>query len=348
MTRTTTAICAAGLLSAGAALADGPARLDVASTFGTNNFLGQVALELGRNIETATGGAVALEVHEPGDLVPAFEVFSAVSTGALPAGWDWIGYWSDTVPVTKFYGSLPFGPEPVVFAGWMWEGGGMEILQRAYDEYGVKVLPCLMNAQETGGWFNQEITSVEDYDGLRMRISGLGAKVIERLGASPQLIPGAEIYTALERGRIDATEFANPLVDKNMGFDEIADYYYFPGWHQSASWMSLLMNQGVWDQYDEATQAQIELACRATLQWSMAVNTAEQMRALNEIRDRGVDVRRLPEPVIAELKAVWDEVRQEEMDADPLFAEAYESLSAYQDLVGQWDELQAVPRDADG
>lgn len=341
-------IALASMFAASTALAQGPARLDVASTFGTNNFLGQVALELGKNIATATSGAVELDVHEPGDLVPAFEVFNAVSTGALPAGWDWVGYWSDTVPVTKFYGSLPFGPEPDVFAGWMWEGGGMEILQEAYDEYGVKVLPCLINAQETGGWFNKEIASVEDYDGLRMRISGLGAKVIERLGASPQLIPGAEIYTALERGRIDATEFANPLVDKNMGFDEIAKYYYFPGWHQSASWMSLIMNQSVWDEYDEATQAQIVLACRATLQWSMAVNTAEQMRALNELRDKGVEVRRLPEPVLTELKVIWDEVRQEEMDADPRFKEAYESLAAYQALVKQWDDLQAVPRDSDG
>ena len=164
-------------------------RIDVASTFGTNNFLGEVALKLGENIEIATGRAIILDVHEPGDLVPAFEVFNAVSTGALPAGWDWIGYWSDTVPITKFYGSLPFGPDPEVFAGWMWEGGGREILQSAYNPYNVKVLPCMMNAQETGGWFNKEIVSAQDYRGLRMRISGLGAKVIEKLGASPQLIP---------------------------------------------------------------------------------------------------------------------------------------------------------------
>jgi TRAP-type mannitol/chloroaromatic compound transport system substrate-binding protein len=339
----------AGLV--GTALLTAPAagaeRLDVASTFGTNNFLGQVALKLGENIETATAGEVTLKVHEPGDLVPAFEVFNAVSTGALPAGWDWIGYWSDTVPVTKFYGSLPFGPDPAVFSGWMWEGGGREILQGAYDPYNVKVLPCLMNAQETGGWFNKEITSVEDYKGLKMRISGLGAKVIEKLGASPQLIPGPEIYTALERGRIDATEFANPLVDQNMGFDEIAEYYYFPGWHQSASWMSLMVNMDVWNGLAPETQAQMELACRATLQWSMAVNTAEQMKALNALRDKGVDVRRLPEPVIAALKETWQEVREEEMAASPLFAEAYESLAAYQALVGEWDRLQAVPRDAD-
>lgn len=339
-----TGLLAGALLYAFAAQAN--ERIDVASTFGTNNFLGQVALKLSENVKIATAGAINLDIREPGELVPAFEVFNAVSTGALPAGYDWVGFWSDTVPITKFFGTLPFGPEADVFAGWMWEGGGREILQSAYDPYGVKFLPCFINVQETGGWFNKEIVSVEDYRGLKMRIAGLGARIIEKLGASPQLIPGPEIYTALERGRIDATEFANPLIDKNMGFDQIAKYYYFPGWHQSASWMSLIFNMDVWNGIDAARQEQIELACRATLQWSMTVNTAEQMKALNEIKTRGVEVRRLPELVIATLKETWHEVLREEIDASPLFAKAHQSLTDYQALVGEWERLQRLPRDS--
>ena len=342
------ALATAVAVGPGIAQAEGPEKLDVASTFGKNNFLGQVAVRLGDEIELATNGKLRLEVHNPGDLVPALEVFDAVSTGSLPAGWDWIGYWSDKVPVTKLFGSLPFGPTPEVFAGWMWEGGGLQILQSAYDPYNLKVLPCLMNAQETGGWFNKEITSPKDYDGLRMRISGLGAKVIERLGASPQLIPGAEIYTALERGRIDATEFANPRVDINMGFDEIAEYYYFPGWHQSASWMSLIINKDIWNQYSAETQQRVVIACRSTLQWSMATNMAEQMRALKKIEGRDVKVRRLPDSVLAALRDSWDTVRQEEMEANPLFAKAYKSLRDYQSLVNEWQELQQLPRGGDG
>ena len=129
-----------------------------------------------------------------------------------------------------------------------------------------------------------------------------------------------------------------------MGFDQIAKYYYFPGWHQSASWMSLLINMDVWNGIDDARQKQMELACRATLQWNMAVNTAEQMKALNEIRDRGVDIRRLPEPVIATLKETWNEVLLEEIEASSLFAKAYRSLTEYQRLVREWDRLQKVPR----
>src|SRR3546814_1026566 len=101
------------------------------------------------------------------------EVFNAGSSGAVPAGWDWIGYGAGTVPVTGLMGAMPFGPGPEVFLGWMWEGGGLEILQKAYDKYNVKVLPCHLTAPEPAGWFNKEIKTPEDFQGLKMRISGL-------------------------------------------------------------------------------------------------------------------------------------------------------------------------------
>ncbi|WP_435101708.1 TRAP transporter substrate-binding protein [Arhodomonas sp. AD133] len=330
---------------AATATAQGPERLDVASTFSTNNFLGAGATHFGDELATVTDGEVNLRVHEPGDLVPAFEVFNAVSTGAVQAGWDWIGYWAGTVPVTNLYGALPFGPKPEAFASWMWSGEGLSLLQDAYDQYNVKVLPCFISPAETGGWYNQEIDSADDFDGLRMRISGLGAKVLNRLGASTQLIPGGEIYLALERGRIDATEFSVPQVDQAMGFSEVADHYYFPGWHQSASWFSFIINKDVWDQYDEATKARFESACRSTLQWSMAEAAAEQVRVINKLEAEGVNVQRFPEPVLKTLYATWQEVLAEEKKNNPRFAEAYDSLAEHADLVREWYELQEVPRD---
>ena len=292
------------------AMADGPKRLDVASTFSTKNFLGAGAEHLSKELQTATGGAVSLRVHEPGDLVPAFEVFNSVSSGAIQAGWDWMGYWAGTVPITNLYGALPFGPSPEAFMSWMWSGEGTELLQTEYDKYGVKVLPCFISPQETGGWYNKEINSPEDFDGLSMRISGLGAKVLNRLGASTQLVPGGEIYLALERGRVDATEFSVPQVDAAMGFDEVAKYYYFPGWHQSASWFSLLINQAVWDEYSDERKAQFETACRSTLQWAMAEAPPEQVRTIHELEEKGVEVRRFPDEVLDALQQSWVEVRR--------------------------------------
>lgn len=325
------------------ALAEGPKRLDVASTFSTQNFLGEGAVHLSKELETATSGAVSLRVHEPGDLVPPFEVFNAVSSGAIQAGWAWPGYWAGTVPITNLYGGLPFGPSPEAFMSWMWAGEGLELLQKAYDSYNVKVLPCLIYPQETGGWYNQEINSPEDFKGLSMRISGLGAKVLNKLGASTQLVPGNEIYLALERGRVDAIEFSAPIVDASMGFEEIAKYYYFPGWHQGANWNNLLINKDVWNQYSDERKAQFETACRSNVQWAMSVAPPEQVRVIHQIEEKGVQVRRFPDEVITALQDAWVEVRQDEMQKNPDFKEAYQSLMEHVKLIDEWYELQALP-----
>lgn len=325
------------------ASAEGPSRIDVASTFGTQNFLGAGAVHLSQEIEKATGGAVTLRIHEPGDLVPPFEVFNSVATGAVDAGWDTVGYWAGTIPVTSVYGQLPFGPTPEASASWVWAGDGLELLQQAYDPYGVKVLPCFISPQETGGWYNREINSPQDYQGLSMRISGLGAKVLARLGASTQLVPGNETYLALERGRVDAIEFSVPQVDQSMGFEEIADYYYFPGWHQSAPWFSLTINQSIWDQYSEERQAQIETACLATLQWSMNEAVPAQMEALEALKAKGVEVRRLPDSVLDALQQAWVEVRNEEAAGNPEWKAAYVSLMNHAALFDAWYDLQALP-----
>ncbi|MHB0777250.1 TRAP transporter substrate-binding protein [Halomonas sp. WWR20] len=325
------------------ALAEGPKQLNVASTFSTQNFLGQGAVHLSKELEAATGGEVSLRVHEPGDLVPPFEVFNAVSSGAIEAGWAWPGYWAGTVPITNLYGGLPFGPSPEAFMSWIWAGEGTELLQKAYDPYGVKVLPCFISPQETGGWYNKEINTPEDFQGLSMRISGLGAKVLNKLGASTQLVPGNEIYLALERGRVDAIEFSAPIVDSAMGFEEIAQYYYFPGWHQGANWNNLLINKDVWDQYSDKRKAQFETACRANVQWALSVGPPEQTRVIRQFKEKGVQVKRFPDEVINALQNAWVEVRQEEMKNAPAFAEAYKSLMDHTALIDEWYELQAMP-----
>ena len=345
--RNVASIAAIGALAvAMPALAQGPKVLDVASTFPKNlTYLGEGAEMLAQSLEDVSEGEIQLRVHGAGDLVPALEVFNAVSQGAVPAGWDWVGYWAGTVPVAGLAGAMPFGPGPEVFLGWMWEGGGLEILQKAYDPFNVKVLPCQLTAPEAGGWFNKEINTPQDFEGLKMRISGLGGKVLNKLGASTQLIPGGEIYVALERGRIDATEFSLPIIDKALGFDDIAKYYYFPGWHQPASWNSFIINKDVWNQYSEAQQEQFLTACKANIVWSMATAPEPQSAVLAEFEEQGVEVRRFPDEVLNELRRVSMEVLEEEAASDPIFKEAYDSLQAYMEKAGRWQDLQQLPRD---
>lgn len=345
MKRFLTTVAAAALLWAVGKPVDAQAQraLDVASTFPKGMvYLGEGAENLAKLLEEISGGKLKMKVHGAGDLVPALEVFNAVSSGAVPAGWDWVGYWAGTVPVTGLAGAMPFGPSPEVFLGWMWDAGGLEILQRAYDKYNVKVLPCHLTAPEAGGWFNKEINKPEDFQGLKMRISGLGGKVINKLGASSQLIAGGEIYVALERGRIEATEFSLPSIDKTLGFQNIAKNYYFPGWHQPSSWNSMIINMDVWKKFSDVEQKQFMAACRANVVWSMAVAPGGQGKALDEIRAKGVNVRRFPEPVLAALRKASEEVLQEEAAKDPIFKEALDSLTSYMKTANAWLDLQSL------
>lgn len=320
--------------------------LDVASTFPKNMvFLGEGAESLADYLSEISGGEFNLRVYGAGDLVPALEVFNAVSTGAVPAGWDWIGYWAGTVPVTGLMGAMPFGPNPEVFLAWMWNGGGREILQKAYDPFNVQVFPCQLTAPEAGGWFNKEINTPEDFKGLRMRISGLGGTVLNNLGASTQLIPGGEIFVALERGRIEATEFSLPIIDKSLGFQNITKYYYFPGWHQPASWNSLLINTDVYNKLSDVQKKQLEVACMANVMHTMAIAPAAQIPVLEEFEKQGIEIKRFPPAVMQALQAESMRVLQAEADNDPIFKEALESLLSYMENVNQWHDIQSLSTD---
>src|SRR5690625_141933 len=179
------------------------AEIDVASTFPRDMlFLGDGLKQFAKAVDEASGGELKIKIHGAGDLVPALEVFNAVSSGAVTAGYDWVGYWGGVIPVANLVGSLPFGPSVDVLAGWVWEGGGKEIIQKAYDEHNLKFLPCVVVAPEPAGWFNKEINSVDDLNGLRMRIGGLAGRALTKLNVSPQMIPGGEVFVALERGRV--------------------------------------------------------------------------------------------------------------------------------------------------
>ena len=339
----TTAAATALLFAAQPESAIASKTIDVASTFPKNlTFLGEGAENLAGLLSDVSDGQLNLKVYGAGELVPALEVFNAVSTGAVPAGWDWVGYWAGTVPVAGLMGAMPFGPTPEVFLGWMWEGGGREILQKAYDPFNVQVFPCHLTAPETGGWFNKEINTPADFEGLKMRISGLGGKVLNNLGASTQLIPGGEIFVALERGRIEATEFSLPIIDKSLGFQDVTKYYYFPGWHQPSSWNSLIINKDVYNEFTDLEKQQLEVACKANIVYTMAVAPAAQTPVLEEFKAQGIDVRRFPPQVLQALQAESAKVLEQEAANDPLFKEAYDSLLNYMESVNQWHNLQSL------
>lgn len=352
MNRTVAATCRCAFGAALAAALVAPAiaqdiiKMDIATNMSRNSYLGEMVIRFTDDVRTATGGTVDLKFHEDGELVPVPEILNAVSTGAVPAAFTWTGFFGGTVPVGKYFAGTPFGPTTEILASWIWSGGGLEILQKGFAPLGVKIFPCAAQSRESGGYYNKEMNTLEDWRGLKIRMSGWGGEVLTKLGASVTALPGSEIYLAMERGRIDATEFASPVLDESHKFYRLAKYYYFPGWHQSTAWNSLVVNMNYWNRLSERQQAQVELACRTTLQKTLAELPAAQMAALERMKADGTfEVKRFPESMLRDLHKVWLEVLAENLRQHPLIEEAHASLTEHLAKIQPWAELQFIPED---
>lgn len=341
MTKFAMAVVSALTLGSMAGQSTADARtLEVQSVYPNNMiYQGESAVQFAKRLEAVTAGELQVRMMTANELVPPFEVFDAVSSGAIEAGWDWTAYWGSKIPVANLIGAMPFGPQGEVFVGWMYQGGGLEILREAYAPFDVVPVPCHLTAPEPGGWFNVEINAPEDLQGLSMRIGGLGAKVVERLGVTPLLVPGGEVYLALERGRIDAAEFSHPALDRQLGLHEVATYYYFPGWHQPGSWNSLLINQTVWNGFTDAQRSAIETTCEANVLWSLYAINASQGDILSEMQEEGVEVRRFPDNVIDALMEANEQVLADEAEQDEMFSRALKSINDYVSSVTIWTDM---------
>ncbi len=305
-------------------------------------FLADSAKIMDETLRNMTGGEVGLNLFGSGELVPAGEILESVSTGAIPAGWSFLGQWGGKVPVAQI-GATPFGAGPEELAAWLHVGGGLEIIQRGFDDLNIKVLACHITSPEPGGWFNKEITSVDDFTGLRMRMGGVGARILNEFGASAQFLPASEIYLALERGRIDASEFSLPIIDKDLGFNQIAKFYYYPGWHQPGSVDVLMINMDVWNGMSDQERAMYEAACQVSMAWTLNYAPSAQTPQIEEFEAGGTVVKRFPDEVLLQLRAATDRVLGEEAEKDPIYGEAYRSMKDFVASSKRWTSLQSLP-----
>ncbi len=309
------------------------------SAFGSKlSIIGEVAKRYENIVKDMSGGAMRIKFFEPGALVPTLQGWDAVKAGSIDAMWGTAGYHVGKFPALSFFTAVPFGPRAGELLAWMNYGGGDEIYNRLYHENGVHGLHCAAIAPETSGWFRKKYTSIDDLKGLKMRFFGLGAVVMTKLGVSTQLLAGADIYPALERGVIDATEFSMPSIDFDLGFYQIAKYNYFPGWHQQSSIGELLMNKAGWDGLSKQQQAIISVACGDSINWSFVRSEALQFEAMLKLKEKGVESVRWSDADLAKLKKGWDEVVQEESAKDPLFKEVYASYSAFRAKYKIWKD----------
>ncbi|PLX34586.1 MAG: C4-dicarboxylate ABC transporter [Hyphomicrobiales bacterium] len=301
--------------------------------------LGSLGVHLSKTIKKVSGGDVQLKFFEPKALVPPLEMFDAIKGGSLDAAWSVPGYWQSKEPALSLFSAVPFGPGAGEYIAWMYYGGGEDLMNKVYNKHGLHSLVCGVIAPEASGWFRKEIKSVADLKGLKMRFFGLGGKVMQRMGAETQLLAAGDIYPALERGTIDATEFSMPAIDLNLGFYNIAKHYYFPGWHQQSTIFELLMNKAKWDGLNDTQRAQISTTCRANVATGLAEGEAIQAKALITLKSKGVTIHRWSPEILGALEKTWNEVAGELAASDASFKEAWDSLNKFRAEYKVWKEL---------
>jgi len=298
------------------------------------------------NIGDLSGNTLKMKIYEPNKLVHPKEILDAVSTGKVQAGYATGGNWGGKIPAARLFSSVPFGPEAPEYLAWLYKGNGNKLHQELYDanNLNVKVQVCGVLAPETSGWFNKEIKSAADLKGLKMRFFGLGALVMEKLGVSTVGLPGGEIFPAVEKGVIDATEFSMPIVDKRIGISKLLKFNYYPGWHQQATLMELIINKETWNKMSKHQQSVIDHLCKSATLDALALGEASQAPVMIDNVANGVVNKYWSSEMLDTFKAKWLEVVQDESAKDPAFKRIYDDLADFRNQYDLWESNAFLPR----
>ena len=300
---------------------------------------GESANRLAERIARLSEGRLEIEVFAAGELVPAFEVFDSVSRGSMEMGHSSPTYWRGVLPAAQLFSSVPFGMLPAEHEAWMYHGGGLPLWREVYGAHRIRPYIAGNTGTQMGGWFKREINAPADLAGLKMRISGLGAEVIRRAGAVPVTLPGAELFTSLATGTIDATEWNGPFNDMAFGLHEVAQYYYYPGWHEPSGVLECLISVDAYESLSPALRDVIETACMAESAFVVAEFKARNQQALTTLlEEHGVELRRFPDDVLAVLREHATAAMESLAEADEVLGRVY---AAYRDYAAQsldWTE----------
>ncbi|MBT6276578.1 MAG: TRAP transporter substrate-binding protein [Chromatiales bacterium] len=305
--------------------------------------LGTSAKRFVDNVSAITDKGFQIKNFEPGALVPALECFDAVSKGAIESCWTTPGYHAGKHPAASFFTSVPFGPGVGEYLAWKWFGNGNKLREELYNKHDLTAMDSFCIGPETSGWFKKPIKELSELKGFKMRFFGLGAKVMTKIGVSTQLLAGADIYPALEKGVIDATEFSMPTMDINLGFYQIAKNNYFPGWHQQTSCSELLMNKSKFDALPAVYKTALEVALNDTVIHTYAETEAKNFGAMQTMQEKhGVVVHRWRDDQLAVLEKTWNDVVEEESAKDAYFKKVADDFYAFRKAYSIWGNAQRM------
>ncbi len=306
---------------------------------GTLPQLGTLAKRVSQKLWEVSEGVIELKFFQPGMLVPPETMFDAVSSGTIEAAYSSPGLWEKKEPGLQIFASVPFGPPPGEYLAWIYFGGGSEIFDEVYHKNGIHSIMCGISPPEASGWFRRKFITPDDLKGLKIRSTGLGAQVYNKLGVQTLPLFESEIFMALESGKIDAAEFSMPAIDQKFGFDKLAKHYYFPGWHQPSTFYDLMINKEKWDALTRTRKTQIETVCGDNIRYGLAEGEALQFGALKDLTAKGARIHRWPLSIMDAFNEAWQEVAAEQSMADPVFRKAWSSLRVFRKNYSTWGEL---------
>jgi len=261
--------------------------------------LGAGADNIAERIGMASNGRLKIKVYAGGELVPALEVFDAVSRGTAQMGHDASYYHRGKVPAAQYFTSIPFGMNGNEMNAWLYYGGGWDLWKEYYAQFNLVPFPGGLTGVQMGGWFNKEINTVEDLAGLKMRIPGLGGEVMQRAGVTQITLPASEIFTSLQTGAIDAAEWVGPYNDVSLGLHKAARYYYYPGWQEPGPMIELIVNADAWATLPDDLKAIVEITCQSVVLDMQAEYNYGNAMALEQLKsDPNVEIRPFPDDVI--------------------------------------------------
>ena len=306
--------------------------------------LGIGANRLAESIDNLSNGRLKIKVYGGNELVPPFEVFDAVQQGTAEMGHSATYYWKGKAPASQFFSGIPFGMTAQELNGWIYHGGGLELWQEVYAPHGLIPFLAGNSGPQMGGWFNREINSIADIQGLKMRMPGPGGEILKRAGGTPTNIPGAELFTALQTGTIDAAEWVGPYNDLAFGLFRAAKYYYYPGWQEPGSGLECMVNQTAWDSLPADLQTIVKVACQATTMDMLSDFTYNNGIALQKlINEHNVQLRRYPDEVLERLRTIGEEYMTDLSNESELMGRIYASFQSYTDIVRPWTAISEQP-----
>ena len=339
-----TAAAAAGTVSA-PAYAQGKRRLKMVTTW-PKNFpgLGTAPENIAKRVSAMTDGQLEIKIYAAGELVGAFESFDAVSIGTADMYNGAEYYWQGKSAAFNFFTAVPFGMTAQELNAWIDFGGGRQLWESLSAKFNVIAFQSANTGVQMGGWFNKEITSLDDFKGLKIRMPGLGGEVMRRLGAAAVSLPGGEIFPSMKSGAIDASEWVGPWNDLAFGFHQVAKYYYCPGFHEPGAGLSTGVNLDVWNSLTPSQRQIIRNACAAENASTLSEYNYKNATALDTlVKKHKVQVRSFAPEIMQALKQTSDKVLVEAAAKDPFTAKVFESFKASLANSMEWGALSEEP-----